>query len=127
LAKAMVTLAQDLGWKFTVLVALDAWTGWYDLAHALGVPVAAAMPEDSSAIPLLAVRAPATMARWATEAGAAAARGRGLSLALYQDRAVPPADVTGQLTDQPAHAVDLAFAVEAAQHPEGRLRGRVLA
>lgn len=126
-ARAMVTLAQDLGWRFSVLVALDAWTGWYDLAKALGVPVAAAMPDDPDAIPLFVARTPGTVTHWASEVYAPADRGRGLSLALYQDRTSPPADVTGQLTDQPAHGVDLAFAVEAAQHPEGRLRGRVLA
>jgi hypothetical protein len=47
-------------------------------------------------------------------------------MAIYQDPELPPADLAGQLTNLPPHAVDLAFAVEAAQHPESRLRGRVL-
>jgi tetratricopeptide (TPR) repeat protein len=126
IAEAVVTLASDLGWRFTLLVALDAWGGWYDMAQALKIPVATALPDDASAIPLVAARNPALLPRWATEAQAPTMRGRGLSLALSQEVTLAPADVAGQLVEMPAHAVDLGFAVEAAQHPEGRLRGRVL-
>jgi tetratricopeptide (TPR) repeat protein len=126
IAEGIVTLASDLGWRFTILVALDAWAGWHDLAQALKIPLGTAVPDDSDSIPLVAALNPVSLTRWPTEAQTPAVRGRGLSLALCQDRSIFPADVTGLLTDRPAHMVDLAFAVEAAQHPEGRLRGRVL-
>jgi hypothetical protein len=126
LAEAVVTLASDLGWRFTLLVALDAWGGWSDLAQALKVPVATATPDDTSAIPLAAARNPALLPHWTAEAQAPMERGRGLSLALLQDPTLAPADVAGRLVGMPAHMIDLGFAVEAAQHPEGRLRGRVL-
>ena len=125
-AQGMVTLAGDLGWRFTLLVALDAWAGWHDLAQALKIPVDAAVPDDSGAIPLVAARNPALLPGWATDAQTPTERGRGLSLALHQEFTTPPADVAGLLAGIPARAVDLGFAVEAAQHPEGRLRGRVL-
>lgn len=126
IAMAMVTLAKDLGWRFSVVVALDAWEGWYDLAQALGVPVAAARPEAIDAIPLVVARDPSALPSWPVESQAPAELGRGLSMALYHDGSLAPADVTGQLTSVPIHRVDLAFAVEAAQHPESRLSGRVL-
>jgi tetratricopeptide (TPR) repeat protein len=127
IARAVSTLAGDLGWRFSVLVSLDAWEGWYDLAQALGIPVATVLPEDAASIPLVVARDPTALPSWVNESQAPARRGRGLSMALYQDPELTPADLTGQLTNLPPHAVDLAFAIEAAQHPESRLRGRVLA
>ena len=126
IALAVGTLAGDLGWRFSVLVALDAWDGWYELAQSLGIPVAAARPEEPGAIPLVAARSPASLPSWPLESQAPAESGRGLSLALYQESDLPPADLVGQLTSVPVHRVDFAFAVEAALHPEGRLSGRVL-
>jgi len=126
LVQGMAQLAKDLGWRFTSVVALEAWPGWYDLAQVLDVTVAATLPEDPSAIPLAACRNPATIPRWAECGAALAARGRGATLALHQGADTPAADIVGQLADAPPRALDLAFAVEAAQHPEGRLRPRVL-
>lgn len=127
LTQGMVQLTKDLGWRFTVVVPLEAWPGWYDLAQALDVPVAAAVPDDPSAIPLVACRNPATIDKWADARSIVSARERGATLALLQPAETPTADIVGQLGDLPGRAVDLAFAVEAAQHPEGRLRRRVLA
>lgn len=56
LSAAFAVLAKRLGWRFTVLVALDAWEGWYDLAKTLGIPVAAVIPIDPLAIPLIVAR-----------------------------------------------------------------------
>jgi tetratricopeptide (TPR) repeat protein len=124
---AFGTLASDLGWRFSVLVALDAWEGWYDLARALEIPVAAEQPPEGNAIPLVAARDSAARPTWPAESQLPSDRGRGLSLALFQDPRRATADVTGQLAGLPARGIDPAFAVEAAQHPESRLRGRVLA
>lgn len=123
MAAAIAVLAQDLDWRFTVLVALDAWEGWYDLARTMGVPVAAKVPADPKAIPLVASR---QRTGGANEADIPGMMQRGLTVVLHQDPRLPPADLIGHLSTDPARAVDPAFAVEAAQHPEGRLRGRVL-
>jgi tetratricopeptide (TPR) repeat protein len=125
MAEAIAALAHDLDWRFTVLVALDAWDGWYPLAKRLGVPVADRLPSDGAAIPLVAARVAGTAPTWPEEAEAPAELGRGLSVALNQSPELPPADVSGRLADGP-QGLDLSFAVEAAQHPEGRLRQRVL-
>jgi tetratricopeptide (TPR) repeat protein len=126
IALAVKTLTGDLGWRFSALVALDAWEGWSELAQALGVPVAPALSDDSTSIPLVVARDPTALPSWESESQTPARRGRGLSMALYQNPELATADLIGQLTSLPTHAVDLAFAVEASQHPEGRLRGRVL-
>jgi tetratricopeptide (TPR) repeat protein len=125
-ADAAAALSRDLDWRFSVLVALDTWDGWYDLAERLGVPVAAGLPTDGNAIPLMVARNPASLPDWEAQVESLARRGRGASLALHQATNTPPADLVGQVSDDAGHAVDLAFAVEAAQHPEGRLRGRIL-
>lgn len=125
LLAGLAQLTQDLEWGFTVVVALDAWTGWYDLAARLRVPVAAEVPSDPEAIPLLASRNPSMLKSWAELADLPLQRGRGASLALLQPAEVAPADIAGQLAGTP-RALDLALAVEAARHPEGRLRGRAL-
>ena len=126
LARGVLQLARDLGWSFTLLVALDAWPGWYDLATGLGIPVAAEYPADPAAVPLRAARHPAQAAAWMELADEPLRRGRGLSLALHQPLAGPVADVAGQLEGTP-RALDLALAHEAGQHPESRLRDRILA
>lgn len=127
LLHGIVQLTRDLGWRFTALVPLEAWPGWYDLAQSLDLPIAAALPADASAVPLVAIRDPASAQRWSEVGEAVAAKGRGATLALVQPESLPPADITGQLAGVPPRALDLAFAVETAQHPEGRLAGRVLA
>jgi tetratricopeptide (TPR) repeat protein len=127
LLHGMVQLTRDLGWQFTALVPLEAWPGWYDLAQSLDIPVSAVLPADASAVPLVAIRDPASAQRWSEVGEAVAAKGRGATLALVQPEGVPPADITGQLAGVPPRALDLAFAVETARHPEGRLAGRVLA
>jgi tetratricopeptide (TPR) repeat protein len=123
---AVVELATRMQWRFSVLVALDAWHGWYDLATALGVPVAAAIPADPLAIPLLVTRTAGAHAEWAGFAAALRELGRGLSFALRQPEDVPTADLVAQLGEHPAHAVDLPFAVEAAEQPDSCMAGRVL-
>jgi len=126
LAAAFASLARRLGWRFTVVVALDAWEGWYDLARALGVPVAAAIPVDPMAIPLIAARQAGAHPQWAAFAEAPLTSGRGLSLALRQPSDVPTADVIARLDDAPARGINFGAATEAAEHSEGRLAGRVL-
>ncbi len=125
-AGALALLARDLGWEFTVVVALDAWPGWYDLAQDLGVPVAAELPADGTAIPLLVARAAEGGERWLEATTRVATSGRGASFGLRQVAEAPPADLTGWIGPTATGAVDPAFAVEAAQHPEGRLAGRTL-
>ena len=124
MASAVAVLAKDLDWRFTVLVALDAWEGWYDLARTLGVPVAAKLPADPKAIPLVASR---QLTGRPSELDIPAILQRGVMVVLRQDPTHPPADLIGHLTTVPPRAIDPAFAVEAAQHPEGRLHNRVLA
>ncbi len=126
LSAAFAVLAKRLGWRFTVLVALDAWEGWYDLAKALGIPVAAVIPIDPLAIPLIVAREAGAHAQWAAFAEAPRTSGRGLSFALRQPSDVPTADIIAELDETPANGIDFGFAAEAAGHPEGRLAGRVL-
>ncbi len=125
--EALACLTNDLDWRFTALVALDRWAGWSGLAARLGVPVATELPPDPAAIPLVAVTDPAALPLWEFQARAPAERGRGASLALHQPPDLTPADLTGFLTAVPPHGIDLAFATEAAQHPEALLRNRLLA
>lgn len=127
MAESVVALSHDLDWRFSVLVAIDAWEGWSNLASALGVPVAATLPSDGNAIPLVVARQPAAQLEWASCVERVAQRGRGATLALHQVLTDAAADLTGAVNETPGRAVDLAFAVEAAQHPEGRLHRRVLA
>jgi tetratricopeptide (TPR) repeat protein len=126
LATSVATLAERLGWRFTVLVALDAWEGWYDLAKALGVPVAAALPASPDTVPLVAGRSPASRADWGGLVDQVVARGRGLTLALHQASTAPTADLVAQLDGTTGRAIDLELAAEAASHPASRLAGRVL-
>lgn len=127
MVEAVAALSRDLDWHFSVVVAMDAWHGWYDLAGQLGVPVAATLPSDGNAVPLVVARQLAAQPEWEVHIERVAQRGRGATLALHQVASHQPADLTGSLNDTPGHAVDLAFAVEAAQHPEGRLHRRILA
>jgi tetratricopeptide (TPR) repeat protein len=126
IARALVPLARELGWRFTVVVALDAWQGWYDLARDLGAPVAAELPADAAAIPLLVSRHPDGGPRWREAAERIAAGGRGASFALRQDPETPPADLCGWIGDAAMGAPDLGFATEACRHPEARLSSRTL-
>ncbi len=126
LVHGMAQLTRDLGWRFTAVVPLEAWPGWYDLAQTLDIPIAAALPADPSAVPLVATRNPASAPRWTEVGEALRTGGRGATLALLQPADLPPADIAGQLAGVPPRALDLAFAVETAQHPEGRLAHRVL-
>ena len=123
---AFACLTGDLEWRFTVLVALDGWEGWDDLAGRLGIPVAGELPADPGAIPLVAARDPAGLPLWEMQAQAPAERGRGASLALRLSPDLTPPDLTGYLTTVPLRGIDLPFATEAVQHPEARLQGRVL-
>ncbi len=126
ISAAVVALARRRKWHFTVLVALDAWEGWYDLATALGVPVAANVPEKQDAIALIAGRSPSVRPDWGEIVTATETRGRGLTLALRQPGTAPAADLVAHLEGAPAGAVDLDFAAEAAAHPASRLAGRTL-
>jgi len=127
ITEAFTCLARDLDWRFTVLVALDGWDGWSELASRLATPVAAEPPPDGTGIPLIAVRDPAVVPLWDVQAQAPSERGRGASLALSQPPGLAPADLIGHLVGTPVRGVDLPFATEAALHPESRLKGRVLA
>jgi tetratricopeptide (TPR) repeat protein len=126
LAAAFAVLARRMGWRFSAVVALDAWEGWYDLARTLDIPVAAVIPIDPMAIPLIVARKAGAHAQWATFAGAPRTSGRGLSFALRQPSDAPTADIIGELEEIPAHGIDFGFAAEAAGHAEALLAGRVL-
>jgi hypothetical protein len=126
LASALAQLATELEWEFDMLVALDGWTGWYDLAGRLDLPVAAELPRNPQVTPLVAIRRADTAGTWSSTTTRVAAGGRGLTFALHQDPAAPPADVCGDIGEHAVGAVDLAFATEAALHPEGRLHHRAL-
>jgi tetratricopeptide (TPR) repeat protein len=126
IVEAFACLTRDLEWHFSVLVALDTWEGWHNLAARLDVSVTTALPPDPNAIPLVAVRDPTDRPLWEIQARAPAERGRGASLALRQPAGLTPADVVGYLAEVPLHGVDLPFATEAVQHPEASLHGRVL-
>lgn len=126
LARAFLQLGTEEGWRFTHLIVLDHWEGWPSFASALGLPARPRLPDDPLAVPLVvAQRAEPGDAAWAGAAGHVETSGRGLSFALCQEPAAPPADVLGRLARQTS-AIDLAFAMEAANHPAGRLAGRLL-
>ena len=125
LLEAFAELASEEQWSFTVLVAVDGWEQWGELATRLDVPVAHRIPADAAAIPLVAARSPAILPEWADLVDAPATLGRGLSLALELPAEATPAEVVGRLTGA-SGSVDPALALEAAQHPEGRLRNRIL-
>ncbi len=123
-AAALLRMALEEGWKFSVVVALDAWPGWYDLARGLEIPVAAEVPESSGGIPLIVARHPGNLPRWRELADLPARLGRGASFALHQPADAPTADLVGFVDGLPAGAIDPALAVETAQHPESRLAHR---
>jgi tetratricopeptide (TPR) repeat protein len=125
-AAAVATLAARVGWSFSVLVALDAWEGWYDLARSFGVPVSAVIPVDAAAIPLIATRQAGAHPQWASFVAAPVTSGRGLSFALRQPASAAAADLFAQLGDTPMHGIDLDFAAEALEQADARLAGRVL-
>jgi hypothetical protein len=123
---AFAQFAREEGWSFTHLVVTDHWDGWAAFGHGLGLAMLGRLPDDPLAIPLVvASRAEAGEAVWQDAVGHLEHTGRGLSFALHQDTTAPPADVFGRLGNQTV-AIDLAFAVEAAQHPAGKLAGRIL-
>lgn len=127
IALAVAPLAREQGWRFTVLVALDAWGAWYDLARELGVPVAAELAAVSAeAVPLVVARHPSHLAHWDLVIGRVIEARAGAVFALGQSAAVSPADIVGHVGEAPTGALDPGFALEAARHPEGRLSGRRL-
>lgn len=126
LGAAVAALSARLGWRFSVLVALDGWEGWYDLARALEVPVAATLPPAEDAVPLVASRAPAARADWSELVAAITARGRGLTLALHQPATGATADLVALMEGASSGGIDLELAIEAAVHPSSLLAGRVL-
>lgn len=126
IGRALARLAQELGWQCTAVVALDAWPGWYDLAQALRLPVAAELPADPAAIPLVVARRPEAVLHWAEVVGRVAASGRGVSFAMRQPAEVVAADLCGYLGEVPDAAVDGPLALDAGRHPDGRLAGRTL-
>ncbi len=125
LLNVFAELASEQQWAFTDLVSVDGWEGWSALATRLDIPIGKRMPTDATAIPLVAARAPFILPGWADLVDAPAALGRGLSLALELPVEGLPADVVGRLSGVYG-AVDPALALEAAQHPEGRLYNRKL-
>jgi len=117
-------LASEEGWAFTELVSVDGWEGWSELATRLDVQISHRPPEGD-AIPLVAARAPGVMPGWTDLVDLPATLGRGLSLALELPTAASPSDVLGRLAGA-SGAADPLLALEAAQHPEGRLHRRIL-
>jgi len=125
LCAAFARLAAESGWRFSVLVALDGWEGWYDLARTLAVPVAAEVPGGDLVVPVICARHPAGMPRWMELAPRPSVTRRGLALALHQPPQLAGADVAGIVGDT-GGVIDSAFALIAAEHPEGRIAGRTL-
>lgn len=126
IGRAFAHLARELGWLCTVVVALDAWPAWYDLAQALRLPVAAELPADPASIPLVVARRPEAVTTWADVVERVSSGGRGVTFALGQPADAAVADLCGFLGAVPDAAVDGPFALEAARHPDGRLAGRTL-
>jgi len=126
LASALAQLATELEWEFDLLVALDGWQGWYDLAEQLHLPVAAEVPSNPRITSLVVIRRATPAPAWENTVGRMTRSGRGLSFALHQDPAAPASDVCGDLGDFAAGTIDLGFATEAALHPEGLLHSRKL-
>jgi tetratricopeptide (TPR) repeat protein len=127
LLEGFAQLAREQEWRFTALIHFDDWDGWSELAASLDVPLVTTLSGADGALPLLAARRPdATDPRWSAASAGLARNGRGLSLALHQPPEFEPADVFGLLVGTGGALPDPAFAVEAVQHPESRLRGRVL-
>jgi Flp pilus assembly protein TadD len=118
-------LASEQEWAFTVLVSVDGWEGWSVLATRIDVPISKRMPADGKAIPLVVARSPGIIPGWADLVEAPATLGRGLSLALELPAGATPPDVLGRLAGA-SGATDPSLALEAAQHPEGRLHSRIL-
>jgi tetratricopeptide (TPR) repeat protein len=121
---AFAQLATDLGWSFTSLVALDGWDEWNDLGRRLGIPVSSRLPDDPRSVPLIVARSPQRLESWDELVDQPMERGRGLSLAL-ELTGNSTVDVVGRLPGATG-APDPALALEAAQHPEGRLHNRIL-
>lgn len=126
IGRAFAHLARELGWQCTVVVALDAWPAWYDLAQALRLPVAAELPADPASIPLVVARRPEAVTTWADVVERVSSGGRGVTFALGQPADAAVADLCGFLGAVPDAAVDGPFALDAARHPDGRLAGRTL-
>ncbi|MEO8636326.1 MAG: tetratricopeptide repeat protein [Gemmatimonadales bacterium] len=125
LGVAFAGLAREAGWRFSVLVALDAWEGWYDLARALTVPVAAELSEGDLTIPLIVARHPADVSRWFDLAHTVSVTRRGLAFALHQPPALWGADIGGIVGDT-GELVAAPVSLELVHHPECRLAGRRL-
>ena len=125
LLETFAELASEQEWAFTHLVSVDGWDGWSAVATRLDIPIGRRMPAEETAIPLVAIRAPGMVPGWADLVDAPASLGRGLSLALDLPTESLPADVVGRLSGVNG-SVDPALALEAAQHPEGRLHNRKL-
>jgi hypothetical protein len=125
LATAFAALADAAGWRFTVLVALDAWEGWYDLARRLAVPVAADLAGSATTVPVIAVRQPTGHARWRELTERLTQSGRGLAFALHQPLDQPATDVAG-IIGGVAGGVDLAGALASVHHPDSRPARRQL-
>jgi tetratricopeptide (TPR) repeat protein len=118
-------LASEQEWAFTDLVSVDGWDGWSALATRLDIPIGNRMPTEASAVPLVVARSPGVMPGWTDLVDAPATLGRGMSLALELPAEALPADVVGRV-GRVNGGVDPALALEAAQHPEGRLHNRKL-
>jgi tetratricopeptide (TPR) repeat protein len=126
LASAMAQLATELEWEFDLLVALDGWTGWHDVAGRLDLPVAAEIPQNPQVTPLVTIRRADAGGSWASATALVAAGGRGLTFALHQDPAAPPADVCGDVGERDGRGRS-GLRHRAALHPEGLLHDRACA
>ncbi len=125
IAAGLAALCQALDWRFTRVVALDAWEEWYRLAQALRVPVADGLSGAAEEVPLVVSRS-GGVANWASASGAVAGAGRGASFLLRQAPDAAVADLCGHLGARAEGPVLLERALEAARHPESRLAGRTL-
>ena len=123
----LVRLSMDLGWRFTAVVKGDAWPGWDGLGGALGAPVIAGGAAEMGAVPLAVVRRPHQAGdAWMAASARIHASKAGLTFVLEQPDGQHVADVAGHLAGMDRGSLDLAFAVQCAVHPEGRLKGRKL-
>lgn len=125
--EAFAELAQQLSWRFTVLVAMDQWEGWTRLGQLLDLPMQTDLSPAFDMVPLVVARQPqGNDKRWQLGTRAIEATGAGLAFVLVQPADQPSADVAFRMEDEPGAAVDLARAATLAQHEEGRLARRRL-
>jgi tetratricopeptide (TPR) repeat protein len=127
LVEAFVDLAGAEAWHFTAIVRVDEWAGWTRLAEALNLQIRNTLEPDQTAIPLIVARRPHPgHGVWERGLRQVLSLARGMTLVLHQPQDQPTADIVGLLEGPNGARLDPTGAAEAVQHPESRLRMRIL-